>query len=64
MLMTFKLQPISMEEIIEDFYTDYCMDCDDEGVTPLKKSEWMNLKEVRQSMINFHSLFGKIREQK
>ena len=53
-----------MEEIIEDFYTDYCMDCDDEGVTPLKKSEWMNLKEVRQSMINFHSIFGKIREQK
>lgn len=62
--MTFKLKPISMEEIIEDFYTDYCMDCDDEGVIPLKKSEWMNLKEVRQSMINFHSLFGKVREQK
>ena len=62
--MTFKLKPISMEEIIEDFYTDYCMDCDDEGVKPLKKSEWMNLKEVRQSMINFHSLFGKIRKQK
>ena len=58
-----KLQPINLEDLFEDFYTDYCMDCDDEGVIPLRKSEWMNLREVRQSIKNIHSLFGKIRKE-
>ena len=59
-----KLTPISIEEITEEFYTDYWMDCTDDGETPLQKSEWMKLEEVKQSIKNFHSLFGKIREQK
>lgn len=59
-----KLTPISIEEITEEFYTDYCMDCTDDGETPLQQSEWMKLEEVKQSIKNFHSLFGKIREMK
>jgi len=59
-----KLTPISIEEVTEEFYTDYCMDCTDDGETPLEQSEWMKLEEVKQSIKNFHSLFGKIREQK
>jgi hypothetical protein len=59
-----KLTPISIEEVTEEFYTDYCMDCTDDGETPLEQSEWMKLEEVKQSIKNVHSLFGKIREQK
>ncbi len=59
-----KLTPISIEEVTEEFYTDYCMDCNDDGETPLQQSEWMKLEEVKQSIKNFHSLFGKIREMK
>jgi len=40
------------------------MDCTDDGETPLEQSEWMKLEEVKQSIKNFHSLFGKIREMK
>ncbi len=59
-----KLTPISIEDVTEEFYTDYCMDCTDDGETPLQQSEWMKLEEVKQSIKNFHSLFGKIREMK
>jgi len=59
-----KLTPISIEEVTEEFYTDYCMDCTDDGETPLEQNEWMKLEEVKQSIKNFHSLFGKIREMK
>jgi len=57
-----KLQEITQKEIIEEFYTDYCMDCNDDGETPLEQSEWIKLEEVKQAIKNFHSLFGKVRE--
>jgi len=59
-----KLTPISIEDVTENLYTDYWMDCTDDGETPLQQSEWMKLEEVKQSIKNFHSLFGKIREMK
>ena len=59
-----KLTPISIEEITEEFYTDYWMDCTDDGETPLKQSEWIKLEGVKQNITHVHSLFTKIREQK
>tara|TARA_A100000172_G_scaffold28240_1_gene16662 strand:+ start:1395 stop:1577 length:183 start_codon:yes stop_codon:yes gene_type:complete len=59
-----KLTPISIEDVTENLYTDYWMDCTDDGETPLEQSEWVELEGVKQSIKNFHSLFGKIREQK
>ena len=58
-----KLKPITQKDLFDEFYIDYCMDCDEDGETPLTKEEWMKLKEVKDSIKNFHSLFGKIREQ-
>ena len=57
-----KLKEITQKEIIEEFYTDYCMDCNDDGETPLEQSEWIKLEEVKQSIKHFHSLFGKVRK--
>ena len=28
-----KLKPITQKELFEEFYIDYCMDCDDDGET-------------------------------
>ena len=45
-----KLTPISIEDVTENLYTDYWMDCTDDGETPLEKSEWLKLEGVKQSI--------------
>lgn len=57
------MKQITKKEILEEFYTDYCMECDDDGETPLDKDQWMKLKDVKHTIKNLHHLFGKIREQ-
>ena len=59
-----KLTPISIEDVTENLYTDYWMDCTDDGETPLDKSEWLKLEGVKQNITHVHDLFTKIREQK
>ena len=52
-----KLTPISIEDVTENLYTDYWMDCTDEGETPLQKSEWLKLDGVKQNITHVHDLF-------
>ena len=59
-----KLTPISIEDVTENLYTDYWMDCTDEGETPLQKSEWIKLEGLKQNNTHVYDLFTKIREQK
>ena len=46
-----KLTPISIEDVTENLYTDYWMDCTDEGETPLQKSEWIKLEGVKLDLL-------------
>jgi len=59
-----KLTPISIEDVTENLYTDYWMDCTDDGETPLDKSEWIELEGVKQSIRYVHDVFTKMREMK
>tara|TARA_R100001460_G_scaffold105589_1_gene152390 strand:- start:319 stop:501 length:183 start_codon:yes stop_codon:yes gene_type:complete len=59
-----KLTPISIEDVTDNLYHDYWMDCDEVNETPLEKSEWLKLEGVKQNITHVHSLFTKIREQK
>jgi len=59
-----KLTPISIEDVTENLYTDYWMDCTDDGKTPLDKSEWIECEGVKLSIRYVHDLFTKMREMK
>tara|TARA_A100001515_G_scaffold110359_1_gene91321 strand:- start:45 stop:227 length:183 start_codon:yes stop_codon:yes gene_type:complete len=59
-----KLTPISIEDVTENLYHDYLMDCDEVGETALEQSEWLKLDGVKQNITRVHDLFTKIREQK
>ena len=59
-----KLTPISIDDVSETLFSDYWMDCTDEGETPLQKSEGLKLDGVKQNITHVHDLFTKIREQK
>jgi len=58
-----KLKPITIEDVTEDLYDDYWIDCTDDGKAPLEQSEWLKLDGVKQHITYIHSLFAKIKEQ-
>ena len=58
-----KLKPITIEDVTEDLYDDYWMDCTDDGEAPLEQSEWLKLDGVKQSIKNLYIIFREIREQ-
>mgnify|MGYP005702376493 FL=1 len=58
-----KLKALSILEVTESLYDDYCIDCTDDGETPLEQTEWLKLDGVKQHITYIHSLFAKIKEQ-
>ena len=58
-----KLTPISKEDVYQEAYEDYCMECRDEGyTTALQQSEWMKTEEAKQSIKRWFALLGMNRE--
>ena len=52
--MKFNLEPITLEDVIDEAYEDYCGETDN----PLTKSEWKATTEGNQSISKWKSLLG------